>query len=109
MGMIAIMQELGKEGAENAIGPGMALALIGTLYGVALANVFILPAGENIMDNANEVKIKNKIIIEGIKLIIQKKNPILLAEELNSFLLFSERIDWKDAVQGGSSSNKKAA
>ena len=32
---------------------------------------------------------------EGVRLIAERTNPIVLAEELNSFLLPSERIDWK--------------
>ncbi|MGE0634694.1 MAG: motility protein A [Pseudobdellovibrionaceae bacterium] len=95
MGMIGIMNELGNTGGGSVVGPSLALALIGTLYGVTLANFVILPVAENLLDSAREVKTKNLMITEGVSLIMQKKNPILLAEELNSFLLAKERIDWK--------------
>jgi chemotaxis protein MotA len=100
MGMVGIMNELGSKEGAAGIGPSLALALLGTLYGVALANLIILPISESLMDSAREVRLKYSIITEGVALISQKKHPIVLAEELNSFLLASERIDWKKAAQG---------
>lgn len=97
LGMIGVMADLGKEGAMNAIGPSLALALVGTLYGIALANVVILPMAENLLESAREVRAKNLMVTEAVHLILQKKNPILMAEDLNSFLLPSERIDWRKA------------
>lgn len=95
LGMIALLQTLGQPGAEQEVGPAMAVAMVATLYGIAFANLFILPIAENLMDSAKEIQTKNKIIVEGIMLISQKKNKILLAEELNSYLLPNERVDWK--------------
>lgn len=100
MGMVGIMSELGSKQGTAGIGPALALALLGTLYGVALANLIILPIAESLTDGAREVRLKYSIITEGTALIAQKKHPIVLAEELNSFLLASERIDWKKAAQG---------
>lgn len=95
LGMIALLGSLGKPGAEKGIGPAMSVALVATLYGIALANLIIIPIGENLAESAEEIKIKNTIILEGVRLIALKTNPIVLAEELNSFLLPKERIDWK--------------
>ena len=96
LGMIALLSGLGQPGAEKTIGPSMSIALVATLYGIALANLIVIPIGENLTEAAKEVKRKNIIIIEGIRLIAAKTNPIVLAEELNSFLLPKERIDWKN-------------
>ncbi|MCB0361660.1 MAG: MotA/TolQ/ExbB proton channel family protein [Bdellovibrionales bacterium] len=95
LGMIALLQTLGTPGAEDNIGPAMSIALVATLYGIAVANLLILPIAENLADSAREIHLKNKIIVEGIKLICEKKNRILFAEHLNSFLLPQERVDWK--------------
>jgi chemotaxis protein MotA len=95
LGMIALLSGLGQPGAEKTIGPSMSIALVATLYGIALANLLIIPVGENLTAAAKEVQRKNNIIIEAIRLIAAKTNPIVLAEELNSFLLPKERIDWK--------------
>jgi chemotaxis protein MotA len=96
LGMIALLQTLGQPGAEKNVGPAMAVAMVATLYGIAFANLVILPIAENLMEGTRELNVKNRIIVEGIRLIAQKKNRVLLAEELNSYLLPNERLDWKE-------------
>jgi chemotaxis protein MotA len=96
LGMIALLQTLGQPGAEDNVGPAMAIAMVATLYGIAFANLFILPIAENLMESTREIFTKNRIIVEGMLLIAKKKNKIILAEELNSYLLPAERINWKD-------------
>lgn len=100
MGMIGSMSEIGSSGAGSSVGPSLALALVGTLYGVALANLVILPLAENLMDSSREIKVKNMLISEAVQLMLQKKNPVLMAEDLNSYLLASERLDWRQAKNG---------
>ena len=101
LGMIALLQTLGQPGAEANIGPAMAVALVATLYGIAFANLFILPIAENLLDSSREMLAKNIMIVEGVKLIAKKKNRILIAEELNSYLLPMERLNWKDLDRTG--------
>lgn len=98
LGMIALLGSLGKPGAEKTIGPSMSIALVATLYGIAFANLIVIPIGENLTETAKEHQRKNMIITEGIKLVAAKTNPIVLAEELNSYLLPAERIDWKSVT-----------
>ena len=80
------------------IGPAMGGCLMATFFGIVLANVFILPIGDSLSDNAKEINLKNKIIVEGLYLISTKTNPILVAEKLNSFLLPGDRLNWKDVA-----------
>lgn len=101
LGMIALLATIGKPGAEKTIGPSMSVALIATFYGIALANLIIIPIGENLLEGAKETKVKNQIIVEGIILLYKKTNPILLAEELNSYLLPNERIQLKNLKKAG--------
>ncbi|MAZ49432.1 MAG: hypothetical protein CME65_12805 [Halobacteriovoraceae bacterium] len=98
IGMIVLLSNLGGADAAKSIGPAMAICLITTLYGVALANLVIIPIAENLSATSKEIRIKNSIIVEGIKLIMNGKNSILIAEELNSFLLPKERVDWKSVL-----------
>jgi chemotaxis protein MotA len=95
LGMIALLGSLGSPGAEKTVGPAMSVALVATFYGIALANVLIIPIGENLVERAGIIRTKNTIIVAGVRLILEKTNPILLAEKLNSFLLPKERLDWK--------------
>ncbi|NOT78223.1 MAG: hypothetical protein HOP07_04390 [Bacteriovoracaceae bacterium] len=95
IGMIVLMSNLGGADALKKVGPAMSICLAATLYGVAIANFFIIPIGENLVDSTRESYLKNKIIVEGVKLMVEKTNPIILAEKLNSFLIPSKRLDWK--------------
>ncbi len=97
IGMIVLLANLGGEDAMKMIGPAMGVCLITTLYGVIVANLFVIPVGENLEVLSRESQIRNQIIIEGIKHIMEKSNPILVAEDLNSFLLPKDRLDWKNA------------
>lgn len=97
IGMIVLLANLGGEDAMKMIGPAMGVCLITTLYGVIVANLFVIPIGENLEVTAREKEIQNRIILEGVKHILDKSNPILVAEDLNSFLLPKERLDWKSA------------
>jgi chemotaxis protein MotA len=94
-----LLGALGKPGAEKLIGPAMSVALLATFYGIAIANLVIIPVGEHLGGAARELKIKNDIIVEGTLLILKKTNPIVLAEKLNSFLLPDERLDMKEVVK----------
>lgn len=98
LGMIALLQNLGKPGAEESLGPAMAVALVATLYGIALANLVILPIADNLSDSAGEINTKNRIIIEGVKLIAENKNRVILADNLNSYLLPHERATVKSVA-----------
>jgi chemotaxis protein MotA len=95
LSMITLLQKLGEPGGQKLIGPAMALGLVATFFGLALANLVFQPIAENLHESARETRLKNIIIVEGVRLISLKTNPIVLAEELNSYLLPSERIDWK--------------
>ncbi len=106
LSMITLLSKLGQTGGQKLIGPAMAVGLVATFYGIALANLIFIPIAENLGDSSKENRIKNLIIVEGIRLIIKKTNPVVLAEELNSFLLTAERISWKEVSQDES---KRAA
>jgi chemotaxis protein MotA len=100
IGMIVLLANLGGEDAMKMIGPAMGVCLITTLYGAVVANLIVIPVAENLIEDTKEIYIKNQIIIRGLELFIQKTNPIIVAEELNSFLNPSGRIDWKKVVGG---------
>jgi chemotaxis protein MotA len=98
IGMIVLLANLGGEDALLMIGPAMGVCLITTLYGVIVANLVFIPISENLIESCKETHVKNLIVLEGVKHILIKSNPVLLTEELNSFLLPSERMDWKEVI-----------
>ena len=98
IGMIVLLANLGGADALKMIGPAMGVCLITTLYGVILANLGFIPVAENLIESSKEIHLKNLIIIEGLKLLLEKTNPVIVAEELNSFLIPSQRLDWKEVI-----------
>ena len=97
LGMIALLQKIGQPGAEKMIGPAMAIGLVGTLYGIALANLVFLPIAEALTEKTEEEIALRKMIIEGALLLKQRVNPVYMRESLNSYLLPTERVRRKAA------------
>jgi len=84
--LIGLILMLGNIQNPNAIGPGMALALITTLYGTILANLIFLPiAGKLEERSREEIKMK-RMIMEGILSIQAGDNPRTVEDKLNVFL-----------------------
>ncbi len=98
IGMIVLLANLGGADAIKMIGPAMGVCLITTLYGVVIANLAVIPIAENLIESSKENYLKNMIIVEGIKLVQAKTNPVIVAEKLNSFLHPSQRLNWKEVV-----------
>lgn len=108
VGMIALMQSLGGADAIKGVGPAMAVALVATMYGIAFANFILIPLGENLAKHNRTDKTIRAMVIDGIKLIRLKKHPLLVEENIKSYLLPSER-DLLDKVAGSSDDNQAAA
>jgi chemotaxis protein MotA len=98
IGMVVLLGNLGGEDAMKKMGPAMGVCLITTLYGSILSNMLFIPVSENLIESSKEVYIKNKMVIEGVALLMDKANPILIVEKLNSFLTPTDRVDWKKVV-----------
>jgi chemotaxis protein MotA len=101
MGMIVLLANLNGADAIKRVGPAMGICLITTLYGTVIANFGFLPLADNLVEQSKETYLKNRIIIEGLRHLHAKENPIIVAERLNSFLLPGDRLDWKTVIQGG--------
>ena len=83
MGLIIM---LGNMDDPKAIGPGMAVALITTLYGAVVANLFCLPFAEKLgFINKHELLVM-EIIIRGIMGIQSGDNPRVIEQKLNTFI-----------------------
>ncbi|MGI6587743.1 MAG: motility protein A [Peptococcia bacterium] len=83
IGLILMLRDLNN---PDALGPGMALALITTFYGSFLANLIFNPiAGKLKLKSEDESMIK-EIIIEGVLSIQAGENPRIVSEKMKSFL-----------------------
>lgn len=70
----------------EALGPGMATALITSFYGAAIANWIALPVENKLkFFNSEEIVLK-EILVEGMLSIQAGENPRIIEEKLKSFL-----------------------
>jgi chemotaxis protein MotA len=97
LGMIGLLQKIGQADSQKLIGPAMSVGLIGTLYGIALANLVFIPIAENLTVKGNEEIELRRMIIHGVLLIKKKVNPISIREYLNSYLSPRQRLQKKPA------------
>lgn len=97
LGMIAVLQKIGQPDSQKLIGPAMSIGLIGTLYGIGLANLIFNPIAENLTERTQEEVLLRRMIVEGVVLLKAQVNPITMRESLNSFLLPKDRVVKKAA------------
>ncbi len=92
LGMISLLQKIGQPDSQKLIGPAMSIGLIGTLYGIALANLVFLPIAENLTERTHEEMALRRMLVEGVVMLKSQVNPIAMRENLNSFLLPQDRV-----------------
>lgn len=82
MGLIQVMKNLSD---IDAVGHGIAVAFVATIYGVFLANVIFLPAAGKVkMKHREEIIIKS-MIIDGVLLMIEGINPRVIEDKLYNY------------------------
>ena len=87
MGLIQVMKNLAN---IDEVGHGIAVAFVATLYGVGLANLFLLPAAQKIKARAHAETKRRLLISEGIAGIVEGLNPKMLRAKLEAFTRESE-------------------
>ncbi|MBN2212155.1 MAG: MotA/TolQ/ExbB proton channel family protein [Sedimentisphaerales bacterium] len=70
----------------SKIGPGMAMALLTTLYGSMFANMFALPVADKLSQRSDEELMLKTIIIKGVMSIQSGDNPRIVEQKLKTFL-----------------------
>lgn len=83
IGLIVIMANLSD---PTAIGPGIAVALITTLYGAIVANLVYIPLAGKLKYRSDEEALAMEIIKEGINGISKGENPKIIRQKLESFI-----------------------
>ena len=85
IGLVVMLSGFG-EGGTDTLGAGMSAALITTFYGAVFANLFFLPMSAKILTRVAFHSTQQSLYLEAIRLIHQKKHPIIVREKLNSFI-----------------------
>ncbi len=84
--LIGLVQMLGNMSDPKAIGPAMAIALLTTLYGSLIANVFAIPLADKLAIRTEEERLNRQLILESIVAIQQGLNPKVMEELLKTYL-----------------------
>lgn len=98
IGLIVMLADL-KD--PDAIGTGMATALITTFYGSFFANLVFIPVANNLSAQTEEEMFTGQMIIEGILGIQAGSNPRILEERLMTYLSPSEQKKAKTSKEQG--------
>jgi chemotaxis protein MotA len=88
MGLIFM---LGSMDDPSSIGPSMAVALITTLYGAVIANVFAGPLADKLYQNDQSEVLMKTVIIAGVMAIQSGDNPRVVESKLLTYLPPSAR------------------
>jgi chemotaxis protein MotA len=84
IGLIIMLDNMGGEPA--ALGAGLAVALLTTLYGVLFARVIFIPAATKITQREQIIRFRNFLVAEGLALLVDKKSPRYIQDRMNSYL-----------------------
>lgn len=84
--LIGLVQMLMNMSDPDSIGPAMAVALLTTLYGAVLANVFCAPMAGKLKNRAASEALMKSLIIEGMQSILSGENPRIMEQKLHAFI-----------------------
>ena len=83
IGLINILNHMSD---PNQIGPGMAMALLTTLYGLLFANLCFLPLAKKLSEYIRHEALYLNVVLEGILDISESKNPRSISFRLQSYM-----------------------
>jgi len=91
--LIGMVQMFANMTDPSKLGPFMAVALLATLYGALVANLFCLPIADKLHVKLVEEEVNRTLIIDGILMIRDSKSPTLVREMLLAYLPEKHRHD----------------
>ena len=84
--LIGMVQMFANMTDPSKLGPFMATALLATLYGALVANLFCLPIADKLHVKLLDEETNRTLIIDGILMIRDSKSPTLVREMLLAYL-----------------------
>lgn len=83
MGLIHVMTNLAD---PETLGAGIATAFVATIYGVGLANLFLLPLASKLKTIVASEYQYREMMLEGMLAIVQGHNPVAIRVKLEGYL-----------------------
>lgn len=84
--LVGLVQMLVNLSDPSALGPAMAVALLTTLYGALIANLFAIPIADKLALRASEEALIRALVVESIASIQESRNPRVIQELLKTYL-----------------------
>ena len=95
--LIGMVQMFANMTDPSKLGPYMAVALLATFYGAAVANLCCLPLADKLHLKLVDEEINRTLIIDGILMIRDSKSPTLVREMLLAYLPEKHRHEAEEA------------
>jgi len=89
--LVGLVQMLANMSDPAAIGPAMAVALLTTLYGALIANVFALPMIDKLASVLNYERANKELVMNFIANLQEGTNPKVLRTLLNTYVSEKKR------------------
>lgn len=83
LGLIHVMESLTE---PNRLASGIAVAFVATVYGVAAANLVLLPLATKLRGQARRSALYREVVIEGMAALQEGLNPRLIEQKLHGYL-----------------------
>lgn len=84
MGLIYVMRNLAE---PNELGAGIAVAFLGTIYGIAIANLLFLPMANKLTIYVNNISHLKELVIEGAIYVADGENPRSIELKLDGYIM----------------------
>src|SRR6266581_3642340 len=96
--LVGMVQMFANMTDPSKLGPFMATALLATLYGALVANLFCLPIADKLHGKLLDEETNRTLIIDGILMIRDSKSPTLVREMLLAYLPENQRWPRRNAA-----------
>ncbi len=96
--LIGLVQMLRNLSSPDAIGSGMAVALLTTFYGAFVANLIFIPLAGKLGMYSRAETMAMEMITEGVCSIARGENPTNVREKMQAFVSHGRREDIKATV-----------
>lgn len=106
LGLIQVMKHL--ENIEE-VGRGIAVAFVATVYGVAVANLFFLPAANKLKSRIHHDVQAKELMLEGVTSILEGMNPKLIRVKLEAFVQHPSKSKAKGDTEASGATAPAAA
>jgi chemotaxis protein MotA len=84
VGLVIMLDHMGSD--PSKVGPGMAVGLLGTLYGVTFARIFLMPTASKAEQRESIIRFRNFLVAEGLALLAERRSPRYIQDKMNSYL-----------------------